>query len=467
MAWGWSPVGRKSATSLKSGMGAQDSAARPIRTDVLGDETTRDATELPVIPYSPQGPPPNVHIDVGPRGYTAPPAPAEHWSQISPTTSEVVRVAMPEVSSRVRFGRRRMASPRTASSPGDRSRAQSLVEFALVLPVMLLLVAGGLDVGRMFFSWIEVNNSAREAAAYAGGNPTDTPGITAHASLELSSQRQAGEGAISVTASCADPTRAPLDCALAAGGNDTGNTVTVRVARTFSFLTPMVGTILGGGVTMSASATSVVYGMQPNEGGSAPDPCDPPTLAAFTVTPTNLSVAVDASTSTPNSGRCAIETYDWDWGDGSTPFPPPIGKQTTWTYGTGNTYTIQLTVSNPGGSLSTTRNVTVPPPGPSPTPTPTPAPTPSPTPSPSPTNPCSMTPTFTYTEQGQSGKFNFFGAYTGQPAPASWFWWYGDGDVGFGQAPSQHRYDGDGPYTVTLLVTNGSCQGTVSDQVSP
>jgi len=78
-----------------------------------------------------------------------------------------------------------------------------------------------------------------------------------------------------------------------------------------------------------------------------------------------------------------------------------------------------------------------------------------------------MTPTFTYTQQGNSGKFNFFGAYTGQPAPASWFWWFGDGGVDFGQAPSQYRYSGSGPYTVTLLVTNGSCQDSTSQTVYP
>jgi PKD repeat protein len=78
-----------------------------------------------------------------------------------------------------------------------------------------------------------------------------------------------------------------------------------------------------------------------------------------------------------------------------------------------------------------------------------------------------MTPTFTYTQQGSSGHFNFFGAYTGQPAPASWFWWYGDGDIGIGQAPPEHRYNNNGAYTVVLLITNGSCQATVSKVVYP
>jgi PKD repeat protein len=346
-----------------------------------------------------------------------------------------------------------------------RTKGQALVEFALVIPVMLLLVVSGLDAGRLFFSWIEVSNAAREAAAYAGGNPTDTSGITAHATTEANAQKQGGEGTMSVAVTCADTARVTIACSSAPGGSGTGNTVTVQVTRPFSFVTPIIGNLLGNSVSLTGSATSAVYGLQPNDGSDGVDDCDPPTLASFSVAISNMTVNVDASASTPNSGRCAIATYDWDWGDGVDNFPPPIGKQTTYTYGTPNTWTITLTVQNPGGDLSTTYAVTVPPPSPSPTATPTPSPTPTDTPSPSPTNPCSMTPTFTYTVQGGSGKVNFFGAYTGQPAPASWFWWFGDGAVGSGQAPAQHKYSGSGPYTVVLLVTNGSCQNTVSANI--
>jgi PKD repeat protein len=332
---------------------------------------------------------------------------------------------------------------------------------------MLLLVVGGLDLGRLFFSWIEINNAAREAAAYAGGNPTDTAGILGHATTEANTQRQGGEGAMTVTTTCADTAKVTMACASAAGGNGTGNTVTVKVSRSFSFVTPVIGSILGNSVTLSGSVTSAVYGLQPNDGSDGTSECNPPTSAAFTVVVTNMTVAVDASMSTPNSGACAIATYDWNWGDSVDLFPPSIGKQTSYTYTTPASYTITLIVSNPGGDFTSNIVVTVPPLAPSPTASPTPTPTPTATPSPSPTNPCSMTPTFTYTIQGGSAKVNFFGAYTGQPAPASWFWWFGDGAVGSGQAPGQHRYNGSGPYTAVLLVSNGSCQATISQEINP
>jgi len=43
---------------------------------------------------------------------------------------------------------------------------QGLVEFALVLPVLLLLIIGVLDFGAAFFVKVELENSAREGANY-------------------------------------------------------------------------------------------------------------------------------------------------------------------------------------------------------------------------------------------------------------------------------------------------------------
>ena len=348
-----------------------------------------------------------------------------------------------------------------------KSRGQALVEFALLAPLMLLLLAIGVDAGRLFFTWIEVVNSAREGAAYAAGNPTDTSGITVKSTQEANAQQQGGEGAATVVTTCANPANQAIACAVAAGGNGSGNTVTVRVTRSFSFLTPMVTNVVGSSFAISGRATTAVFGLLPNGGDSAPGDCNDPRSANFTVTPSDMTVTLDASISTPNSGRCAIASYDWDMGDGADPFPPVVGKQTTYTYAAPGTYDIELVTSNPGGSEHKTISVTVPSAGPTPTSSPTPSPTPSPSPTSSAGPICSMVPTFTFTQQGNSSKFNFYGAYTGQPAPESWYWTYGDGHVAFGQAPSRHDYNGNGPYTVTLTITNGSCSGTTSQSVTP
>ena len=53
----------------------------------------------------------------------------------------------------------------------DRSRGQSLVEFALVLPIIMLLTLAALDFGRIYLGYINIQNMARIAANFAADNP--------------------------------------------------------------------------------------------------------------------------------------------------------------------------------------------------------------------------------------------------------------------------------------------------------
>ncbi len=51
-------------------------------------------------------------------------------------------------------------------------RGQSLVEFALVLPVLMLLLLIGIDFGRVFLGWVTLNNVVRDGANFAALHPT-------------------------------------------------------------------------------------------------------------------------------------------------------------------------------------------------------------------------------------------------------------------------------------------------------
>jgi len=51
--------------------------------------------------------------------------------------------------------------------------AQALVEFALLLPILLLLVMGARDFGRMFYTKMILTNAAREGANYLAYFPED------------------------------------------------------------------------------------------------------------------------------------------------------------------------------------------------------------------------------------------------------------------------------------------------------
>ncbi len=48
-----------------------------------------------------------------------------------------------------------------------REKGQSAVELALLLPLLMLILLGCLDLGRVYSSWIAVTNGSREGARWA------------------------------------------------------------------------------------------------------------------------------------------------------------------------------------------------------------------------------------------------------------------------------------------------------------
>lgn len=72
--------------------------------------------------------------------------------------------------------RHRFRPPRDRIGP-EHSRGQSIVELALVLPVLLLLMLGTIDIGRVFLDYIELRSAVREGAGYGARMPEDTNGI--------------------------------------------------------------------------------------------------------------------------------------------------------------------------------------------------------------------------------------------------------------------------------------------------
>ncbi|MBE7159246.1 MAG: pilus assembly protein, partial [Rhodospirillales bacterium] len=58
-----------------------------------------------------------------------------------------------------------------------------MVELALLLPLLLLLLVGAVDLGRAFYVAIEVSSAASAGAVYGTQNPTDTAGMQNAAAL--------------------------------------------------------------------------------------------------------------------------------------------------------------------------------------------------------------------------------------------------------------------------------------------
>lgn len=59
----------------------------------------------------------------------------------------------------------------------NRENAQGMVEFALILPVLLLIVLGLIETGRLIFIYSSVTNAAREAARYGSATGNSDNGI--------------------------------------------------------------------------------------------------------------------------------------------------------------------------------------------------------------------------------------------------------------------------------------------------
>ena len=63
-------------------------------------------------------------------------------------------------------------------------RGQSLVEFALTLPLLLALVLGVVDLGMGFKTYIGLTNAAREGVRWVSLHPTDPAGAEARVVTE-------------------------------------------------------------------------------------------------------------------------------------------------------------------------------------------------------------------------------------------------------------------------------------------
>jgi hypothetical protein len=63
--------------------------------------------------------------------------------------------------------RKRRAIMRAQRIPVREDAGQAFVELALILPVFILLLVGGVEVGRIAYADIEVSNAARAGVAYA------------------------------------------------------------------------------------------------------------------------------------------------------------------------------------------------------------------------------------------------------------------------------------------------------------
>ena len=259
-----------------------------------------------------------------------------------------------------------------------RSRGQSVVEFALVVPILLLLMLVAIDFGRIYLGWVNLQQMARIAANDAADHASawqlpDTPAKQA--------ERDKYQARITRDAeqiNCELPTRFPIRSSRS--GRRWGPTSqSASTARSRS--SRRCPGIVGGTVLLSAETTfpikeGVVAAVP---GGGAP--VSPPTEAKFIGTPLSgwapLDVTfTDQSTNGPTS-------WLWTFNDAGGTGGGSVDDETSLSQGPHTvtydcpgvpgdvcTFSVSLRAGNGGGNDTETKvgyvTVTVPPAPPAP-----------------------------------------------------------------------------------------------------
>ena len=128
-------------------------------------------------------------------------------------------------------------------------RAQALVEFALLLPLLLVLILGAMDLGRVFYYKIVLTNAAREGANTLSRYPADGAAGYTRTWNAISTEGDSS----GVTIEAGEVTWAGC-CAV---GSPVVITIDKDVDLIFDGFLNAVG-IIDGPVTISSSVTMVV-----------------------------------------------------------------------------------------------------------------------------------------------------------------------------------------------------------------
>ena len=323
-----------------------------------------------------------------------------------------------------------MPSFRRHDPSRSRPGGQSLVEFALILPVLLLLTLVAIDFGRVYLGWVNLQNVARIAANYAANNPTAWT-APVDASKQADFARLIGNDVAAINCTLGAPPAPTFP-----GGTGIGGTARVEISCTFGIITPVISGILGNSIPVSASAVFPVKsgGVSGIPVGGGAGGGNAPT-AEFVGAPTSGTAPLDV-TFTDLSVNAPI-AWTWNFGDGNS----SNLQNPAHTYASPGTYTVSLTATNAAGFDTETKSAYI---------------------------VVSGTSAADFSATPLSGNAPLAVSFTdlSTGSPTSWSWTFGDGGTSSSQNPS-HTYTSAGTYTVTLAVNgpNGPASQTKTGYV--
>ncbi len=179
------------------------------------------------------------------------------------------------------------------------SRGQGMVEFALVLPLLALLLLLAIDFGRVFFGWVGLQNAARIGANYAAMYPdADWNDPTDSRRLEYIDRISDDTAGIN----CTLPN--PLPVPTFPAGTDVGDDAVVDLTCNFDVITPFIGAVTGDLIQLNASSTFPIrVGIVGSTGGGAPpEPPEPPCIEVPDLSSLTVAAARSAWTNATFTG---------------------------------------------------------------------------------------------------------------------------------------------------------------------
>jgi TadE-like protein len=171
-----------------------------------------------------------------------------------------------------------MLLPRLLRRTADRQRrGQAMVEFAIILPFLVLLLVMAVDAGRLFFGYVALHNASRIGADHAASHPDAWNGVP-----DPIEQGHRDRYAALITADlhALGCQGSPVPDPVFTGFTD-GDSVNVELECDFSPLTPLVESFMGQPLSLRASSDFAVNrtisaGLPP-PGAPPPPPSGGPT----------------------------------------------------------------------------------------------------------------------------------------------------------------------------------------------
>lgn len=128
----------------------------------------------------------------------------------------------------------------------QKDQGQSFLELALIVPILLIIIAGTVDLSRLYLSYTALRDAAMEGANYGSLAPTETTHIEERVRayskhpLDLSDTSSVHVFISTDTNPCA------------------GKQVTVKVTHDFVIATPLIGSFIGQSFPVSATVSNTI-----------------------------------------------------------------------------------------------------------------------------------------------------------------------------------------------------------------